>query len=219
MECPNPAAPFWACGGCHPRAPALEGQQNKETEPGAPRFGPQTPITTSHRGERGVVRMGSPSSGQSRGAPVVTAESQPDRASGKSAPRQVRRSVHQQDHVPGPRGSGRAQGQGSARCPGAEGAGGGTDGGCAAPGAQEAQQTRNPTRASRMIRAWFWKTSPRPPLPAPSQQLSCGEGASGGTSVAERMGGVEQEKHPQQGPSAGRRGAARWHTPQGPSSS
>lgn len=175
--------------------------------------------TSAHRpssrpatGERvGCGEEGSPGSGRSRGAPAVTAESQPDWADGKSAPRQVRGSVHPQEHVPGPRGSRRAQGQGSANCLGAEGAGGGTDRGCAALGAQEAQQIQNPTRASGMIRAWFWKTSP-PQLPAPSRQPRCGEGASGGTRVAERMGGVEQEKHPQQGPSVGRRGAARWHT-------
>lgn len=152
--------------------------------------------TSAHRpsscpatGERvGCGEEGSPGSGRSRGAPAVTAESQPDWADGKSAPRQVRGSVHPQEHVPGPRGSRRAQGQGSANCLGAEGAGGGTDRGCAALGAQEAQQIQNPTRASGMIRTWFWKTSP-PPTPRPKLTAVLWRGCLGGHACGREDGG------------------------------
>lgn len=139
----------------------------------------------------GRTEWGSPGRWWSRGAPAVTAESKPDWAGGKAVSRQVKGSGSPQEHVPGPRGSGRAQGQGSANCTGAEGAGvGGRARECAALGAQEAQQIRKLTRAARMIRAWFWKT-PLPPPHSQPQANSCGVERvprAGGTSVAERMG-------------------------------
>ena len=92
-------------------------------------------------GRVGRTERGRPRRWRSRGAPAVTAESKPDRAGGKAVSRQVKGSGSPQEHVPGPRGSGRAQGQGSANCTGAVGAGvGGRDRECAALGAQEAQQ-------------------------------------------------------------------------------
>lgn len=183
--------------------------------------------TSAHRpssrpatGERvGCGEEGSPGSGRSRGAPAVTAESQPDWADGKSAPRQVRGSVHPQEHVPGPRGSRRAQGQGSANCLGAEGAGGGTDRGCAALGAQEAQQIQNPTRASGMIRAWFWKTSP--PNSPPQADSRAVERVPRGARVWQRGWGEWNRRSTRnRGPLLGGGGLlAGTHIPQGPSSS
>ena len=82
---------------------------------------------------------------------------------------------------------------------------------CTVLGAQEAQQIRKPTRASRMTRARFWKTSP----PPQSQQLRCGEGAWGGTSVAERMGRCRTGDAPAARALCWEVGAARWHTPPG----
>ena len=67
-----------------------------------------------------------------------------------------------------------------------------------------------------MIRAWFRKTFPLPPPPhSPPQANSCGvESVPRGARVWQREWGcVGQEMHPQQGPSAGKWGAARWHTP------
>lgn len=86
---------------------------------------PADPCAQPLGGERGALRRGSPGRWWSQGAPAVTAEWKPDQAGGKAVSRQVKGSVSPQEPVPGPRGSGRAQGQGSANCTGAEGARGG----------------------------------------------------------------------------------------------
>lgn len=147
----------------------------------------------------------------------MTAEWKPDQAGGKAVSRQVKGSVSPQEPVPGPRGSGRAQGQGSANCTGAEGARGGrkreevhSTGGPRGPADPKAHQSFQNDQSSVLEN-----------LPPRPKANSCGvERAPGGARVWQReWGGVEQETHPQQGPSAGRWGLLAGTHPQDPSSS